>query len=101
MGTQRKERKVDPTTAGGPAMHSMWCDDCGELHSHKARLPALRRILPASASEVLDAFPCRYDHGSMTGRAALSRDLHALKARRDKMGFWHLPADLFVTAAQE
>ena len=91
---------VDPTTYGGPGMHYLWCDDCAQVHDRASRLPALRRMLPARASEILDAYPCRYLNGSATGYRRLLRDLRAMGAEL-KNGVWLFSSDLSTRDAQE
>lgn len=68
------------------------CLRCGLDHSPAARQVRLARMLPTTAKEIADAYPCTYgnSHGSASARQ-LYRDLTALGAVRGRDGVWSPP----------
>jgi hypothetical protein len=69
------------------------CVECGLPHSQARRLAVLRRMLPATAEDVADAWPHlwpRLEGGAAPSRM-LNRDMHALGAVRGADGVWRLP----------
>ncbi len=73
------------------AMARDWCDECGGQHSPERRRAILRRMVPATLAEIVDAWP-HFWPDSSRGTASqhrLVRDLHAIGARpRERADGW-------------
>lgn len=73
---------VDSTKSRGVGY---FCSECGTDHSEELRHRILRRMLPCTAADVLEAWPHYWPRGSRGegrpgGSKTLSRDLRALGA---------------------
>ena len=68
---------------GSPFLDEALCPDCGLSHAVKHRLIRLKLLLPASAKEIVAAYPCTYKVRNRDGDSRLLyRDLKRLHAKR-------------------
>lgn len=74
---------------GGETRGLSPCMECGLPHSPVRRRAVLRRMLPATSGEVLEAWPHLWS-GTKFGRELLRRDLRELGAVSHG-GEWSLP----------
>ena len=67
------------------------CMDCGLPHADERRHAILRRMLPADAWTIRDAYPHFWPPSDKAGERRLYRDLNAMGAARGADGVWSLP----------
>lgn len=61
---------------------SLPCLECGVSHARERRQAVIRRALPATREEIIDAWPCFWQ--GTAGQARLERDLHSMGAYSHK-----------------